>query len=205
MTEVQPDIIEIQTWNDWAESHYLRDLPESFDSGPASAELGKMGNYVKGQSHSAWRLIANYYIAWYKSGAAPKITEDQVVYWYRRHPKDATCESGASVRNSNLPKDAVFAWALVQDNATITMSAGSNSLWTFGADSSGPKMGMVPFPDDLGDGILPEVSITIGQNTITGNASTYITSDCDYQNFNPVVGLVGPGKKLGAVSQKIIA
>ena len=204
VTQVHPDIIELQTWNDWAESHYLRDLPASFESGPASASLGNMLNYVQGSSHSAWRIIANYYISWYKTGVAPTINQDQVVYWYRRHPKAATC-AGGTVRNADLPADAVIAWALVQDNATITMSAGSNALWEFTADGTGPKMGMVPFPADLGDGVLPEISISKGGTTITGNASVYITADCDYQDFNPVVGLVGPGAKLGAMSQKVIA
>ncbi|KAI9659427.1 MAG: hypothetical protein M1821_001685 [Bathelium mastoideum] len=208
VTQVHPDIIELQTWNDWAESHYLRDLPASFASGPASADLGTMLAYVNGTDHAAWRLIADYYISWYKSGSAPAITQDQVVYWYRRHPKSASCSGGGSaVRNANLPTDAVFAWALVRDNATtVTMSAGANALWEFTASpAGGPKMGMVPFPSDLGDGILPEVSISRGGQTITGNASVLITQDCEYQDFNPVVGLVGPGEKVNAVAQKVIA
>ncbi|KAL9074635.1 MAG: hypothetical protein Q9157_004334 [Trypethelium eluteriae] len=204
VSTVHPDIIELQTWNDWGESHYLRDLPASFSSGPASATLGTMQNYVNNQSHSAWRIIADYYINWYKSGSPPDITQDQVVYWYRTHPKDATCNGGGSVRNAQLPADAVFAWALVRNNATVTMSAGQNAFWQFNANGTGPQMGMVPFPNDLGDGILPEVSISNGGSSITGNASTYITSDCDYMNFNPVVGLVGPGDKVGATNQKVL-
>ncbi|KAI9712085.1 MAG: hypothetical protein M1820_001794 [Bogoriella megaspora] len=192
---VHPDIIEIQTWNDWGESHYIRDQPANWESGPASAQLGDMEAYVNNTSHSPWRIITNYYATWYKTGSPPPISEDQVVYWYRRHPKTASC-SGGNIRNADLVSDAVFAWALVQDTANITMTAGSNSLWTFEADGSGPKMGMVPFPDDLGDGVIPEITISRGDEHISGNMSVQITGDCEYMNFNPVVGLVGNGDKI---------
>ena len=206
VTQVHPDIIELQTWNDWSESHYLRDLPASFASGPASATLGPMLNYVQNTTHAPWRLIANYYNSWYKNGVAPNATTDQVVYWYRRHPKGASCSGGGSnVRNAALPSDAVFAWALASEAGTkVSMSAGANALWEFEPEAGAPTMGMVPFPADLGDGVLPEISITRGGQTITGNASVWITSDCEYQDFNPVVGLVGSGEKLNAVGMKVI-
>lgn len=159
-------------------------------------ELGDMGAYVWGQNHAPWRIIAKYYIHWWKTGSPPPIVEDQVVFWHRIHPKAATCAGGTStgVRNSEYPEDAVFAWALVKDNATISMSVGSNQYWTFEADWTGPSMSMVPFPSDLGDGVTPQVAIMRdGQAIQTGSSSQPISDDCPYQNFNPVVNLVGPG------------
>ncbi|KAK0856143.1 hypothetical protein LTR87_017925 [Friedmanniomyces endolithicus] len=67
---VQPDIVEIITWNDFGESHYIRDLPAL--TGPTSLQLGVTGNYVYGQDHSAWRVMAQYYISWYKTGVPPQ-------------------------------------------------------------------------------------------------------------------------------------
>ncbi len=193
---VKPDIIEILTWNDYAESHYIRDLPPT--SGPASLQLNAQGNYVYGMDHSAWRIIAQYYISWYKSGQPPAITKDRVVFWYRTHPKAATCSGGANaspaVRNSNYPADAVFAWALVSAPSTISMSVGSNQYWSFSASQSGPVLNMVPFPSNLGNGVYPMVGIMRNGVTVqAGNGSVPITQACSWENFNAVVALAGPG------------
>jgi len=67
---VKPDIVEIITWNDFEESHYIRDLPPK--TGPASVDFGVTGSYIYGQEHSAWRVMAQYYISWYKTGSRPK-------------------------------------------------------------------------------------------------------------------------------------
>ncbi|RMY07578.1 hypothetical protein D0867_09307 [Hortaea werneckii] len=194
----QPDIIELLTWNDFCESHYLRDLPDQHDTSAKDyVELGDMGAYVWGQNHAPWRIIAKYYIHWMKFGAPPAITMDQVIFWHRIHPKGAICSGGSStgIRNNNYPDDAVFAWALVKDQSTISMSIGSNQYWTFDADGSGPAMGMVPFPSDLSlDGVKPEVSIMRNGQTIEHAQSAQPVSNyCSYENFNPVVNLVGSG------------
>ncbi|KAK6432630.1 hypothetical protein LTR95_011201 [Oleoguttula sp. CCFEE 5521] len=201
--EVQPDIIEILTWNDFCESHYLRDLPDQHDTSAKDyVVLGDMGNYVWGQNHAPWRIIAKYYISWWKSGSPPPIIMDQVIYWYRVHPKDASCYYGSStaIKNANMPADAMFAWALVKDSATISMTVGSNQYHTFTADGSGPAMGQVPFPSDLGSGVTPEVAIVRnGQTIYTGKGSQTISSSCQWQNFNPNVNLVGDGTNQGTV------
>ena len=158
-----------------------------------------MGQYVWGQNHAPWRIIAKYYIHWMKFGAPPAITMDQVVFWHRVHPRNAICGGGSSIRNSGYPDDAVFAWALVKEKSTISMSVGSNQYWTFDADGSGPSMNMVPFPSGISyDGVTPEVSIMRnGQVVESGKSSRPISSYCDYQNFNPVVNLIGEGVNSG--------
>ncbi|KAK5163092.1 hypothetical protein LTR04_002734 [Oleoguttula sp. CCFEE 6159] len=195
INKVQPDIIELLTWNDYGESHYLRNLPPASETGPASVRLGEMGKYVYGTDHSGWRIMAKYYIAWYKTGTPPAIEQDQVVFWYRTHPKNAACNLGlaSSIRNSEYPHDAVFAWALVCSPATISVSVGSNEYWTFEANSTGPAIGSVPFPDDLGSGVIPMVGIVRDGKTVqAANGTQTITSGCDFVNFNPVVGVAGP-------------
>ena len=125
---------------------------------------------------------------------------DQVVYWYRVHPKDASCYGGSSaaIRNADLPSDAVFAWALVKQPATISITVGSNQYWTFEADNKGPSMSMVPFPSDLGDGVTPEVAIMRNGKTVyDAKGSQAISSSCSWQNFNPNVNLVGQGINSG--------
>ncbi|GAB7351942.1 hypothetical protein MBLNU459_g2478t1 [Dothideomycetes sp. NU459] len=195
--EFSPDIVEILTWNDFCESHYLRDIPSTVVTAKDYVTYSDgMQNYVQSQSHAPWRIIAKYYLNWWKTGAAPVITMDQVVYWYRVHPKAAVCLGGASavIRNYLFPVDAVFAWALVKSAATISVSVGSNKDWTFHADGSGPVTSMVPFPASLGSGVTPEVTISRnGQTVAASNGSMAITSNCAWQNFNPVVNLAGEG------------
>ncbi|KAK4498960.1 hypothetical protein PRZ48_009471 [Zasmidium cellare] len=199
--QIQPDIIEILTWNDFCESHYIRDLPSQDIKAKDYVELGDMGAYVWGQNHAPWRIIAKYYISWWKNGSPPPITMDQVVFWHRIHPKGTICTGGSSsgIRNNAFPEDAVFAWALVSESSTISMSVGSNKYWTFRADSSGPAMGMIPFPAYVSQsGVTPEVAIVRNGETVhTGKSSQPISSACAWQNFNPVVSLVGDGINSG--------
>jgi glucan endo-1,3-alpha-glucosidase len=204
---VQPDIIEIISWNDFCESHYIRDLPSQDINSKDYVELGNMGSYVYGQNHAPWRIIAKYYITWWKTGSPPPITMDQVVYWHRIHPKETPCNGGSEVRNNEYPEDAVFAWALVKDASTISMSVGTNKYWNFQADGYGPAMGMVPFPPYVsGTGVTPQVSIMRqGKVIALGSSSVPISTSCNYQNFNPVVNLVGDGINTGKTRHQTLA
>jgi glucan endo-1,3-alpha-glucosidase len=192
--DVKPDIIELLTWNDWCESHYLRDLPGNSTSATDYADLSSMQAYVAGQNHSPWRIITKFYISWWKNGKQPEITEDQVVFWYRVHAKDAQCNQGsANIRNSDMLEDAVFAWAAVTKDSTISMSLGSNTYYNFDADASGPALGSIPFPKQL-NGDRPIVAIMQdGKTAYYGEGSKPVTSWCSTKNFNPVVNLVGQG------------
>ncbi|KAK5713814.1 hypothetical protein LTR17_017440 [Elasticomyces elasticus] len=179
ISTVKPDIVEIITWNDFPESHYIRDLPAT--SGPASTQLGDTGNYVYGQTHAAWRIM---------------VTDDRVVFWYRIHPKGVSCNGGTNnngvVRNAAFPADAVFAWALVTDDSTISMTVGSNENWTFDAKAGTPTLNMVPFPSGI-DNAYPTVTVGRGGTMLqTGTGSVAITQACSYENYNPVVALAGP-------------
>jgi glucan endo-1,3-alpha-glucosidase len=199
---VRPDIIELLTWNDFCESHYIRDLSSPEITSSDYADFGTMAQYIYGFDHSPWRLMAQFYISWWKTGVPPRVTNDRVVFWYRVHPKDAVCRGGtspvSSVRNSQLPADAVFAWALVKKPSTISLSLGKNKGWTFLADPKlGPTIGSIPFPTDLGDhaiGVKPEVAVMRNGTVVQfAQGPLAVTQDCAWQNFNPVVGLAGPG------------
>lgn len=194
---IRPDIIELLTWNDFCESHYLRDLPGEAETDTDYVTMGDMAGYVNGMNHAPWRIIAKYYIEWWKTGAPPVITMDQVVFWYRIHPKDTQCASGMSagpIRNAEMPADAVFAWALVREEARINVSVGGNSV-SFSADGNGPQMAMVEFPADVPyAGVRPRASISRDGGVVhEGEGSVAVSTSCDRANFNPVVNLVGEG------------
>lgn len=155
-----------------------------------------MFGYVEGQNHAPWRIIAKYYLKWWKTGKAPTIIADQVVYWYRVHPKGVTCSGGSTVpiRNADVVVDAVFAWALVKSSANITITAGSNTR-TFSANGTGPQLSMVPFPSmAAGGSFTPTAKIVRnGKTIVTAKGSKPVTQNCAWQNYNPVVNLGGVG------------
>ncbi|KAG8683076.1 hypothetical protein FRC09_016316, partial [Ceratobasidium sp. 395] len=129
-----------------------------------------------------------YYIKWYKNGSAPAVTADQIVFWYRSHPKAVTCSQGDVPRNSQYPADAVFAFALLTSPATVTLDIGSNHYqWNAAA---GTSMGSVPFPTQ--DAQIPYFQIIRnGVKIKDGYGSVYVTKACSIYNFNPFVGVIG--------------
>jgi len=181
INDVKPDIVEIVTWNDYAESHYIGNINPNVDLG-TEAPL-----YVDGFDHSPWRIVAQYYIQYFKSGVAPAITNDQVVFWYRSHPKGVSCSTGTLPRNAAYPVDAIFALAMLSDSATISLDVGSSHS-QFNA-GPGLSMGSVPFPVE--DSQIPFIQIIKGGVTAkSGYGSMYITKSCSYYNFNPWVGVL---------------
>ncbi|KIK69895.1 glycoside hydrolase family 71 protein [Collybiopsis luxurians FD-317 M1] len=182
ISDVKPDIVEIITWNDYGESHYISDINPIVNLG----DLAPL--YVDGFDHGAWRTIAQYYISWYKTGTAPTITEDQVVYWYRAYPKAITCSQGDLPRNSAFPADAVFAFSMLTSDATIALAVGDSQA-SFNA-SAGVAIGSVAF--SMEDGQHPVISIIRDGTTVKSGtgAKAISTSSCPYYNFNPLVGIV---------------
>ncbi|KAG9007239.1 hypothetical protein FRB93_008062 [Tulasnella sp. JGI-2019a] len=167
--------------NDYAESHYIGDINPNVDLGTLAP------NYVDGFDHSHWRVVAQYYISLYKNGVAPTVTDDQVVFWFRAHPKGVTCSTGTLPRNAAYPVDAVFAMAILSDSATITLDIGSNHYqWNA---SPGVSMGSVPFPVE--DAQIPFIQIIKNGVVVkSGYGSTYVTNSCSHYNSNPWVGIL---------------
>ncbi|KAF7978719.1 hypothetical protein HWV62_45005 [Athelia sp. TMB] len=180
--DVKPDIVEIITWNDYGESHYISDINPIVNLG-SQAPL-----YVDGFDHSHWRDVAEYYIKYFKAGSAPAVTTDEVVFWYRAYPKAESCSTGTLPRNSNFPADAVFALAMMSQPANVTLAIGSQST-TFYAPA-GLTMGSVPFPTE--DEQIPYIEIDrAGNKVASGYGSMYVKqTGCTYYNFNPFVGAV---------------
>jgi hypothetical protein len=73
---VQPDFVQIISWNDYGESHYIGPLYEyeAFSVGKAPF------NYAHAMPHDGWCLFLPYYIDTYKNGKA-SIKKEGVVGW----------------------------------------------------------------------------------------------------------------------------
>ncbi|KAI0391548.1 carbohydrate-binding module family 24 protein [Xylariaceae sp. FL0594] len=197
---VQPDFVEIITWNDYGESHYIGPLYPSqyglFGPGAGNAPF----NYVDNMPHDGWRQFLPYLIQQYKTGSAT-ISKEGLNTWYRRNPGGA-CSAGDVTGNnpgdgqqtyppSQIAQDRVFYSALLTSSATVTVSIGGSTVqgtWeNTPAGGSGIYHGSVPFNGKTG-----AVTVTISRN---GNAiatvnGASITTACtnNLVNWNAWVG-----------------
>lgn len=91
-----PEWIEIISWNDYGESHYIGPLDDRqydlFTTGKAPY------NYAKNMTHDGWRMQLAWMIDMYKNGSAQS-NQESVVVWYRPSYSDA-CNTGDTTGNT---------------------------------------------------------------------------------------------------------
>ncbi|KAL1840811.1 hypothetical protein VTJ49DRAFT_7710 [Mycothermus thermophilus] len=204
---IQPEYVQILTWNDYGESHYIGPVHEK------QLELFNYGrapiNYVKDMPHDAWRKFLPFYISVYKNaGQAPaQVPNEDVVMYYRTTAAKA-CRSGGTVANkaghgqTEMPpeevvEDSVFWAALLNHDAglSVKVSIGGQETWAksmslvppAGPGKPGVYAGSVPF-----EGRTGEVVVTVmrgGETIATAKGSREIVDGCDIgvQNWNAVV------------------
>ena len=118
--ELNPDLVEIITWNDYGESHYIGPIDGAF---PAGSEV-----WTVGYEHTAWLQLIKYYIQAYKNGGYPSIQKDQVFFWYRPHSKNAQRNDGVPrPNNADWAEDTVVVHALLTHDAQIQVQIGGSS------------------------------------------------------------------------------
>lgn len=194
----RPDYIQIISWNDYGESHYIGPLDErqyeAFDIGRAPF------NYVRGMPHDGWRETLPYYISMYKFGTA-SISQDLVVAWYRVN-KNGVCSDGGTTGNTAnqlqleyspnaMMQDRIFYDVLLTSPAQIQISIGG--VVQLGGWDQEPHGGIGLYHGSVPIGSANgPVVITLKRNgltvaTINGAA---ITSSCTsgFHNYNPWVG-----------------
>ncbi|KAF9494190.1 hypothetical protein BDN71DRAFT_1590601 [Pleurotus eryngii] len=122
---------------------------------------------------------------WY---SPPAVHKDQVVVWYRLHPKDANCAAPLTPRNSQFPADAVFGFALLTSMATVTVDIGLNNRFEWNAPA-GVSIGEVAFLQQ--DSQIPFIQIIRNSNVVaSGFGSAFVTKECQTYNFNSFVDVV---------------
>lgn len=203
---IEPEWVEIISWNDYGESHYIGPLNDkaysAFGTGKAPY------NYVIDMPHDAWRLQLPYSIDLYKSGK-PSFTEESLVVWYRKQPL-VKCSDGGTTGNtasqlqlesspSLIFKDKVYFTALLASNATVTVSIGGlefEASWDSEPDDGvGIYFGSFPYTSHL----LGEVIVTVSRHEkLVAVKGPALTTNCPngLLNFNPWVG----GAKTSSIS-----
>ena len=114
------DIVQIITWNDYGESHYI---------GPIEGDQPNSQAWVDGFDHTAWLDMTTYYANAFKTGSYPEINQDKIYLWSRPHPRDATASSDSVGKPDSyqLMEDAVYAVVMATSPSKVTLSTGPSS------------------------------------------------------------------------------
>ncbi|RDW93164.1 glycoside hydrolase family 71 protein [Aspergillus mulundensis] len=170
--DLQPAMIQILTWNDYGEAHYIGPI---YDSGiPDGASW-----YVKGCPHDAWREFLPHYIDAYRRRGAmiregalnpsavtsyaprrPLSYTDKIVYWYRLNPSNSGSTNGTTGNNLNMgqpglepgevSQDRVFVSVLVTEPSQVHVQIGHAAPIVLFAHEPGLNHYSVPFDGHSG-------------------------------------------------------
>ncbi len=137
---IQPEFIQIITWNNYGESHYIGPL---YDESMEAFDVGKAPfNYVTDMPHDSWRLILPFIIDLYKTGTA-EVYKEVLSTWYRLAPR-AACPDGGTTGNTatqlqlefrpgEVVQDKIFYTALLASEKPVKVIIGGVDLgaaWT---------------------------------------------------------------------------
>ncbi|KAJ7511301.1 glycoside hydrolase family 71 protein [Mycena galericulata] len=200
---LKPTFVEVVTWNDYGESHYIGPL-----SSPHTDDGGS--KWVNDMPHGGWLDMAKPFIQAYKAGATSVnqfITSDQIIYWYRIAPKDLNCDAtDTTMQYANnasgnyfqgrpngyeTMSDSVFVVTLLTAAGTVVVNSGGTA-YTYSAPV-GASAFSVPFQlgsqsfslNRNGGEVMSATSLKLIQNVCP----------CGIYNFNAYVGTVPEGAR----------
>ncbi|KAL5001730.1 glycoside hydrolase [Aspergillus recurvatus] len=163
--ELQPAYVEILTWNDYGESHYIGPVR---DNATGAIAEGAPFDYVSGMEHDGWRSMLPYLVARYKSGKDVGVEEEVLSVWYRLSPADA-CNPGktsgnsenshqAAMRPGDVLQDRIFYSALLEEDADVVVAVGGvnrSAQWTdTPGGGKGVYHGSIPLDEKLGEVVV---------------------------------------------------
>jgi glucan endo-1,3-alpha-glucosidase len=168
--QLQPDFVEVITWNDAGESHYVGNIwPEQ------TACCTDIQAYADGFDHSGWQQVLKPFIAAYKSGAtdassiSPISNGAEGAIWYRTLLTSASCSS--SITNYQQAMDAInFAIILPASFSgySINVYSDGNLLQTVAA-KAGLNGGSIPGVQ-AGSASTQKIEVTDSSGTVVASA-----------------------------------
>ncbi|CAM1508815.1 Fc.00g025540.m01.CDS01 [Cosmosporella sp. VM-42] len=195
-------MVEIVTWNDYGESHYVGPLNSiHYDDGNSK--------WVNDMPHDGWLDLSKPFIAAYKAKATSVnnyITDDKIVYWYRRTLKNLDCDatdttSGRPANNDSgnyfegrpngyeSMEDVVYVATLLKTAGNLTVTSGGQSK-SFNAPA-GAQIFTVPAAVGKQSFSLTRGSATVFQGVSLMDISN--VCPCGIYNFNAYVGSLPAG------------
>ncbi|KAH7305172.1 glycosyl hydrolase family 71-domain-containing protein, partial [Rhexocercosporidium sp. MPI-PUGE-AT-0058] len=198
---VQPDFVQIISWNDYGESHYIgprfdQQVKNNFGIGNPPYD------YSEGMPHDGWRTFLPFLIDMYKSNTST-VTNDGLQVWYRNAPSSA-CSTGGTTGNtlsqlqcehppSEMMQDRVFYSALLTSEKAISVTIGG--VTQAGTYGSKPYGGVGIYHGSVGfNGRTGAVSVSLsGVGSVSDGPPVSTTCKNNIQNYNPWVGSVTGG------------
>ncbi|CAG8350820.1 unnamed protein product [Penicillium salamii] len=205
---VQPEFVQIISWNDYGESHYIGPL---YDKAMEAFEIGQAPfNYVTDMPHDGWRTTLPYWIDMYKTGSA-EVTQESITAWYRLAPA-AACGSGGTSGNTasqlqiefppaEMAQDRVFFSAVLGSFSGAVVSIGGDAQtvgWSsVPGDDVGAYHGSVAFGGRTGPVTVSLMRDNVVIATVEGKA---VSGSCPngIQNWNAWVGSAKTGSTVSA-------
>lgn len=126
---LQPDMIELQTWNDAGESHYMGNLWDE----PMTGSI--IHSYVDGYNHTGyWQILPSFIQAWKlgdttTSNMVPTNGKTiQGTFWHHTLTVDADCSADSIAKSSDVQnaEDAVSGVVLVAKGHTSLVAVVNN-------------------------------------------------------------------------------
>ncbi|KAL1744819.1 glycoside hydrolase family 71 protein [Schizophyllum fasciatum] len=110
------DIVQVISWNDYGESHYIAPVRGAQPSSQA---------WVDGFPHDAWLALTAHFARAFREGRAPPVARDTIFMWARPHPRDAAARADAVPRPDNweLTDDRFWVVVLAAAPARVRLSA----------------------------------------------------------------------------------
>ncbi|KAF7366879.1 Carbohydrate-binding module family 24 protein [Mycena sanguinolenta] len=203
LLELAPPFIEIVTWNDYGESHYVGPLGSKHQDDGAS-------KWANDMPHDTWLDMAKPFIAAYHAGATSVnsfITQDQIIYWYEctvRHfllltvtPPTRQPTPPANNASGNYfegrpdgwqsMSDSVFVVTLLKSPGDLTVNSGGNTQ-TFKNVPAGASSFEVPMA-------VGQQSFALARNGVNVLAAVSLKDissvcPCGIYNFNAYTGSI---------------
>ncbi|KAH9927687.1 glycoside hydrolase family 71 protein [Fomitopsis serialis] len=169
----QVDVVEVVTWNDYSESHYI---------GPIEGSQPNSQAWTNGMPHLGWLAMTNYYATAFRNGSYQSITEDQIYMWARPHPKNANAsdDSVGKPTSYQLTEDKLWAVVFATSNATVAITTASGTTQTSNVSAGVTKLSMDLVP---GSGMSATLTRN-GQTVVSLDPGTNFTFNANPETYN---------------------
>jgi hypothetical protein len=208
VVDINPPIVEILTWNDFGESHYIGpiDCTECMPGHETGAVGQDSSLYVKNNPHDGFAALLPAYIDAYRSGnKSTAQLDEKLVFAHTTNPVNPSggCQDDGSTAlyggagGASVAVDQIDVYVVLNAPAEVTVSVGGKDLTPTPLQAG--FRGVNWFPVDL-QGATGEVTYTVsrdGAAFITHTESPGISTDCSafggLINYNAVTGVATPG------------
>ncbi|ORY45022.1 glycosyl hydrolase family 71-domain-containing protein [Leucosporidium creatinivorum] len=174
-----PQFIELLSWNDFGEAHYLGPVRSS-----AGIPSGAEGYATDKFDHTPMLTLSAYYNSWFVNGAPPTIKTEGIVWWYRPHPKDlvASSDSVDKPEGADTMDDSIYVAVLIPSG-----SSAANVIITVGGTAGDPTAvseGVNLIQADLKAGDTAVELVDSSGNSLLSGSGDSIASSIETYNFN---------------------